>query len=145
MLHRRCRLWMNCLKNCVIIIPAKLCNQRQFFSHDVEVFYIYITYCYFRLDLLTLITSKSCLNTYAWIGFSYHVIFTQDIYIVEIPRCTNSMNFAAHPNDCSLYYPCEFGRAFSLNKCAFGLVFNPLTEICDWPENVQCANSATAG
>ena len=33
MLHRRCRLWMNC----VIIIPAKLCNQRQFFSHDIEL------------------------------------------------------------------------------------------------------------
>ena len=24
-------------KSCVIIIPAKLCNQRQFFSHDVEL------------------------------------------------------------------------------------------------------------
>ena len=23
--------------NCVIIIPAKLCNQRQFFSHDAEL------------------------------------------------------------------------------------------------------------
>ena len=28
---------MDCLKNCVIIIPAKLCNQRNFFSHDVEL------------------------------------------------------------------------------------------------------------
>ena len=28
---------MDCLKNCVIIIPAKLCNQRQFFSHNVEL------------------------------------------------------------------------------------------------------------
>ena len=37
MLHRRCRLWMDCLKNCVIIIPAKLCNQRKNFSHDVEL------------------------------------------------------------------------------------------------------------
>ena len=26
------------LKNCVIIIPAKLCNQRKKFSHDVEVY-----------------------------------------------------------------------------------------------------------
>ena len=40
---------MDCLKNCVIIIPAKLCNQRQFFAHDVELnnkgvlHYIYIT------------------------------------------------------------------------------------------------------
>ena len=43
---------MDCLKNCVIIIPAKLCNQRKNFSHDVELdnngilhftFYIYIT------------------------------------------------------------------------------------------------------
>ena len=40
---------MDCLKNCVIIIAAKLCNQRQFFSHDVELnnygilHYIYIT------------------------------------------------------------------------------------------------------
>ena len=33
MLNRRCRLWMNC----VIIILAKLCNQRQFFYHDVEL------------------------------------------------------------------------------------------------------------
>ena len=53
MLHRRCRLWMDCLKNCVIIIPAKLCNQRQCFSHDVELnnegilhlHYIYYTAC----------------------------------------------------------------------------------------------------
>ena len=37
MLHRRCRLWMDCLENCVIVILAKLCNQRQFFSHDVEL------------------------------------------------------------------------------------------------------------
>ena len=30
---------MDCLKNCVIIIPAKLCNfnQRQFLSHDVDL------------------------------------------------------------------------------------------------------------
>ena len=28
---------MDCLKNCVIIIPAKICNQRQFFSHDLEL------------------------------------------------------------------------------------------------------------
>ena len=29
---------MDCLlKNCVIIIPAKLCNQRKIFSHDVEL------------------------------------------------------------------------------------------------------------
>ena len=37
MLHRRCRLWMDCLKNCVIIIPAKLYNQRTNFSHAVEL------------------------------------------------------------------------------------------------------------
>ena len=37
MLHRRCRLWMDCLINCVIIIPAKLCNQRKKLSHDVEL------------------------------------------------------------------------------------------------------------
>ena len=28
---------MDCLKNCVIIIPAKLCSQRNFLSHDVEL------------------------------------------------------------------------------------------------------------
>ena len=28
---------MDCLKNCVIITPAKLCNQRKNFSHDVEL------------------------------------------------------------------------------------------------------------
>ena len=36
-LHRRCRLWMDCLTNCVIIIPAKLCNQGKHFFQDIEL------------------------------------------------------------------------------------------------------------
>ena len=28
---------MDCLTNCVIIIPAKLCNQRNVLSHDVQL------------------------------------------------------------------------------------------------------------
>ena len=53
-------LWMDCLKNCVIIIPAKLCNQRKIFSHDVEL------------------NNKGILQIYIYITFTFKVAFLQE-------------------------------------------------------------------
>lgn len=41
------------------------------------------------------------------------------------------------PSDCSKYIQCFGGRQFN-QSCPGGLLFNPKTKVCDWPQNVQC-------
>ncbi|XP_048516336.1 serine-rich adhesin for platelets-like [Athalia rosae] len=46
----------------------------------------------------------------------------------------------AHESDCGLFYQCDRGHKV-LNKCPSGLHFNPVLQVCDWPENVDCASN----
>ncbi|KAI0242620.1 hypothetical protein LSAT2_012280 [Lamellibrachia satsuma] len=68
-------------------------------------------------------------------------------YHEGIPHCNATLSFVAHPSDCSLYYQCIFGRAVTERSCSHDtteLVFNPVSQRCDWPEEVACANATLA-
>nr|AAP33177.1 peritrophin 1 [Mamestra configurata] len=44
----------------------------------------------------------------------------------------------AHEN-CNQFYKCDHGKPVVLS-CYGGLLYNPYTEQCDWPENVDCGD-----
>ena len=58
---------------------------------------------------------------------------------------TSDLNdvLVAHEN-CNEFYKCSHGIAVAL-KCARGLLFNTLTDKCDWPQNVDCGDRLTVG
>ncbi|KAJ8718528.1 hypothetical protein PYW08_002765 [Mythimna loreyi] len=56
------------------------------------------------------------------------------IKICESPDSTGVL--VAHEN-CNEFYKCTYGRPVSL-KCARNLLFNTMTEKCDWAHNVDC-------
>ncbi|ETN59594.1 hypothetical protein AND_008813 [Anopheles darlingi] len=43
-----------------------------------------------------------------------------------------------HEKDCSKYYQCDHGTAY-LVQCPAALHFNALTNVCDYPANVDCS------
>jgi len=46
----------------------------------------------------------------------------------------------ADPADCSKFIQCRGGVLYTFS-CPAGLLFNPKHSVCDWPENVACANN----
>lgn len=52
--------------------------------------------------------------------------------------CKSNGNFA-DPNSCSHYYTCDNGTAYRF-ACPTGLVFNPASGVCDWPQSVPGCN-----
>ncbi|KAK2576108.1 hypothetical protein KPH14_007442 [Odynerus spinipes] len=44
-----------------------------------------------------------------------------------------------HETNCSLFYKCDEGKKV-VQSCPAGLVFNPVLQVCDFPENVACSN-----
>ena len=46
-------------------------------------------------------------------------------------------DFVPHPYDCNLFFECPDGALLS---CDDGLVWNPISNICDWPRNVNCTD-----
>lgn len=64
-----------------------------------------------------------------------------DVYkICESPNSTGDL--VAHEN-CNEFYKCTYGRPVVL-KCARNLLFNTLTEKCDWAHNVDCGDRVGA-
>jgi hypothetical protein len=51
--------------------------------------------------------------------------------------CSDRDGYFSHPVDCSAFYQCDNGYAW-FHLCADGLLFNPVKNACDWPENVNC-------
>uniref|UniRef100_A0AAR5P6D9 Chitin-binding type-2 domain-containing protein n=2 Tax=Dendroctonus ponderosae TaxID=77166 RepID=A0AAR5P6D9_DENPD len=45
-----------------------------------------------------------------------------------------------HPTDCAKFYICA-PPGHLLLHCPFGLLFNPVISVCDWPANVQCSTN----
>lgn len=52
--------------------------------------------------------------------------------------CPGSGSYS-DPFSCSHYYTCDNGNAYHF-ACPAGLVFNPVTDICDWPYSVPSCN-----
>ncbi|XP_022243409.1 probable chitinase 10 [Limulus polyphemus] len=48
-----------------------------------------------------------------------------------------------YQSDCSKFYHCAAGFPY-LKSCPAGLFFNALVNACDWPENVECAESTSS-
>ncbi|KAF2884429.1 hypothetical protein ILUMI_21753 [Ignelater luminosus] len=46
-----------------------------------------------------------------------------------------------HETDCSKFYKCNLGKKVEMD-CPHGLHFNPKTNQCDWPENVNCSSGS---
>ncbi|KAK5649588.1 hypothetical protein RI129_000617 [Pyrocoelia pectoralis] len=44
-----------------------------------------------------------------------------------------------HESKCNVFYKCSNGQKVPI-ECLPGLYFNPKTNSCDWPENVNCVN-----
>lgn len=45
--------------------------------------------------------------------------------------------FLPHRSDCTKYFKCEDGVAI-MYQCQPGLHWNPMLNVCDWPENAGC-------
>lgn len=56
----------------------------------------------------------------------------------EQNSCASGLRaFASHNEDCHKYYVCNHGNAIEMS-CGDTLFWNPKTNSCDWPQNVQC-------
>ncbi|XP_061726543.1 chitin-binding domain protein cbd-1-like [Cydia pomonella] len=47
-----------------------------------------------------------------------------------------------HESDCSKFYYCVFGEKVE-RDCDPDTHFNPTLQVCDWPENAECANAGS--
>nr|XP_012142983.1 PREDICTED: zonadhesin-like [Megachile rotundata] len=56
----------------------------------------------------------------------------------ECPACNCDNCYTRYPHSiCSKYYECNNGNK-TVKDCPEGLHFNPVTQMCDWPDNVNC-------
>ncbi|KAK7469505.1 hypothetical protein BaRGS_00036484 [Batillaria attramentaria] len=53
--------------------------------------------------------------------------------------CPEPFSFYQHPDDCSSFIICSFGKP-AVFTCPGNLLFNPVTSNCDDPRNVQCSS-----
>merc|ERR1711973_135521 len=49
-----------------------------------------------------------------------------------------------HETDCSKFYKCSWGEPH-LYQCPEGLWFDPVKDVCNWPDEVDCANGGDNG
>ena len=54
-------------------------------------------------------------------------------------NCNTGLCFEPHPFECNKYYMCDYQHAVVMT-CPGNLVFNPLINVCDYPEEVDCGN-----
>ena len=50
--------------------------------------------------------------------------------------------YLPHPSRCNLFYQCAGGRPV-LHSCPFPLYFDPILNVCNWPEQVNCHHEET--
>ncbi|XP_063979939.1 uncharacterized protein LOC135163964 [Diachasmimorpha longicaudata] len=48
-----------------------------------------------------------------------------------------------HPSNCSSYFECIKGEKV-LKNCSEGFHFNPILQMCDWPDAAKCVHTTTA-
>jgi len=66
----------------------------------------------------------------------------QDFDVVCPPSEDGSTVFVPHPTDCNLYYICV-GKMPFLMQCPGDLYFDSSTNICNWPDMVDCGPKTT--
>ena len=55
-------------------------------------------------------------------------------------NCYTQLCFEPHPYNCNQYYMCNNDNAYVMT-CPGDLQFNPLINVCDYPESVECINT----
>lgn len=103
-----------------------------FLSSFISLFFNFISFIY--LFLLFSQVLPICGNNFFLISWKFlHIFLFQD--------CTSTKAKAHKEDDCKSYTECENGK--SIHKtCEGSLIFNELTNACDWPQNVICGKSA---
>jgi len=65
-----------------------------------------------------------------------------------VPACPSENGetpvYFPHESDCTKFYKCDLGQAVEFD-CPGGLYFNPVTNVCDYPEGVECESGAGGG
>lgn len=136
---------VNCINNAAVAAVKILCPEK-FIRHESDCHYFYectngklrLVKClegYYFNDQL-----KACdFDHGSDCGGTLPMTTTpRNIVPDECPQCDCGINRFPHKLNCSLYYQCENGTK-SVMECPDGLEFNAETEICDWPDNVNCS------
>jgi hypothetical protein len=55
----------------------------------------------------------------------------------QCPPTNDKPVYLPHPTNCGAFYQCNWGNPVLLN-CPYGLVFNNISNVCDYPHNVDC-------
>ncbi|KAJ3659773.1 hypothetical protein Zmor_011446 [Zophobas morio] len=67
---------------------------------------------------------------------AFVAISTQTDPICPVPDGDNPIRYLP-AEDCTKFYDCSDGTPV-LYDCPDGLYFNPVLQVCDWPENSGC-------
>ncbi|KAK4881714.1 hypothetical protein RN001_005033 [Aquatica leii] len=73
------------------------------------------------------------------------LIIQFQLFVKCVPSCPEDgshANTTILPDEecCNQYYICSNGNPI-LSNCSIGLHFNPVLQVCDWPENARCASN----
>jgi Chitin binding Peritrophin-A domain len=65
--------------------------------------------------------------------------------VVSTKECpVKGTHFIANPSDCSYYFICNNG-VYTLRQCAAGLIFDLLSNNCNYPDQSVCIKEAQGG
>lgn len=68
---------------------------------------------------------------------TFFVLFYQVNLIIS--ECVDG-TYHSKEGDCGAFYHCSNGELYE-QRCPGELYFNPVLDVCDYPENVQCGGS----
>ncbi|XP_058065652.1 platelet glycoprotein Ib alpha chain-like [Anopheles bellator] len=89
---------------------------------------------------------KGLVGTMLTLGVVAAVGARSGAMIPNHPNCTAPNRpipvYFVHPTNCSKFYECRQQDAYEFD-CPAGLHFNSKIDVCDYPENAQCAPSTT--
>nr|CAI5867043.1 unnamed protein product [Callosobruchus analis] len=69
------------------------------------------------------------------------------ITAASLPKCPPNKSsksiYIPHETNCSLFYECGSDGIPILEECSEGLDFNPVLQVCDYPDHAGCRNKTT--
>ncbi|VEN57874.1 unnamed protein product [Callosobruchus maculatus] len=77
----------------------------------------------------------------------FHFYIPKQFTAASLPTCppnkTSKSIYIPHETNCSLFYECGPDGQPELEECSEGLDFNPVLQVCDYPEHAGCRNVTT--
>ncbi|XP_037025074.1 cell wall protein IFF6-like isoform X2 [Bradysia coprophila] len=58
-------------------------------------------------------------------------------------ECDSKSYYKPHPSECTLFYQCSPNGTYILHTCPPDLHFNPILDVCDFPNEARCSNDHT--